>query len=166
MKNIKHKKIYLLIYILLIIKCVIITAQINALNLGQTPQNAISIFPAGFHTDEINKNINFKFYSISYKGYIISSFENSFKDNTYSIGINKNITSKNKITIGYSAGLLYGYNGKLSNTKGIPFRKTFLFQGDINPFLGLNISYKLTKKIEFATFLEPLVIIYGFNFLY
>jgi hypothetical protein len=140
--------------------------QINALNLGKTPQNAISIFPAGFHTDEINKNINFKFLGISYKDYTFSSFENSFKDRTYSIGINKNIFSKNNVFIGYTVGILYGYDGRLSTTEGVPFRKTFLFKGDINPFLGLNISYQLTKKLEFATFIEPLVIIYGFKFLY
>ena len=159
------KKLIISLLIIYLV-CLKIAVPTHAFKWGSTPENGIYILPGGFHTDEIEKYVNFKFIGVSYKKYYIASFENSFGLQTTTIGINKNFKKKKKLSIGYTAGLLYGYKGKLSKVRGIPFKNTFLFKGDINPVIGLSLSYKINNKLEFISLIEPLVIIYGFKFLH
>lgn len=153
-------------YFCIILLTLCFSVPILSANFGAASKNGVYIFPAGFHTNNIKKNINFKFFGISYKNIHLANFENSFKDPVISLGINRLLYSKNKFTIGYTAGLLYGYKGKLSNVKGIPLRKSFLFTSNINPVIGLSSAYKIHPNIHLATFIEPLVIIYGIKFVY
>ena len=167
MKILNHLNLLLLLkFLSLLVVIFSFSTPILPLNIGPPSQSGIYIFPTGFHTNKIDKNINFKFFGISYKNIHLARFENSFKDPVISLGINRLLYIKNKFTIGYTAGLLHGYKGKLSNVKGIPLRKSFLFTSNINPVIGLSSSYKIHPKIHLATFIEPLVIIYGIKFVY
>ena len=52
------------------------------------------------------------------------------KDLTFIVSYKRNIEITDRFSIIYGFGLMYGYHGKLQNTNGIPFRKSFLFTGD------------------------------------
>jgi len=62
-------------------------------------------------------------------------------------------------------GIMYGYDGRLQNTEGIPFRDTFLIKGDINPVVGVELDYRFYKKWSVHTSIAPRIIIYGFRYL-
>ena len=74
-----------------------------------------------------------------------------------------NFTKRFSMNVG--GGIMYGYDGRLQNTEGIPFRDTFLIRGDINPVVGVELDYRFYKKWSVHTSIAPRIIIYGFRYL-
>lgn len=63
--------------------------------------------------------------------------------------------------VDYYLGLMVGYNGKLADVGGIPFRHTVLFRHDLNPIGTLDLHIDVSEYFELRTFLTPLVALAG-----
>ncbi len=69
--------------------------------------------------NQVNKEIG-----VSYKGFYATTFENSYYNQTYSVGIQRtiwqhDIGQRGACAIGYRAGIMYGYDRRLSTLAGV-----------------------------------------------
>lgn len=104
------------------------------------------------------------FMGYNYKGFEISLFQNSFRDLTFGFSHKRVWKFTDKFSANYGIGILYGYDGRLQNVEGIPFRDSFLIKGKINPVIALELDYKIYKNISIHSNITPLVIIYGIRY--
>lgn len=130
---------------------------------GKQLASAITFLPVGSHTTDIDF-IGVYYTSYNYKSLEFAVFRNSFKDPTFMVTYKREIPLSDKLSLMYGAGLMYGYKGRLQNTSGIPFRKTFLFTGNINPTAGIELDYKISKKVSFHANIASLVFVYGLRY--
>ncbi|MFY9243472.1 MAG: hypothetical protein WAO74_10615 [Polaribacter sp.] len=130
---------------------------------GQPVESAIIFMPIGHHI--INPDVIFPFYTgINYKGFEISMYANSHNDITTSIYYKRKQNLSEKWSFIYGIGLAYGYDGKLAEVEGLPFRET-LFSGPITPMVGFEFNYKISKKISInLSVAPPVVIAYGIRY--
>ena len=131
--------------------------------IGEKLETSIIFMPLGFHTK--TPDIFGVWYTgYNYKGFEISLFQNSYRDLTFVFSHKRAWRFTDKFSTNYGVGILYGYDGRLQNVRGIPLRDSFLFNGKINPVITLEVDYKISKNISIYSSLTPLVIIYGLRY--
>lgn len=132
---------------------------------GKPTKNGILYLPLGRHTQIAEENFSSNnLIGIVYNSFSFGTFINSFHERTWYLVIIRNIFSYYGFGIDYFAGLLYGYEGKLSQIEGIPLRETFLFQHNLNPVVSLGAHYEVEKHIQAQVMITPLVILYGVKY--
>ena len=141
---------------------------------GDPMESSITAMPIGLHTDfekhsskkrsTINGLHEALYFGINYKTIELIGFQNSFGDLTIGLLYKRTWNFTKRFSINFGVGLMYGYDGRLQNTEGIPFRDTFLIKGDINPLTGFELDYKVYKKWSLHTSIAPRIIIYGFRY--
>lgn len=134
---------------------------------GDPIENSFTFMPAGTHYI-YGPDI----FGVWFAGFTVKSFElsvvlNSKHDWTTILLYKRAWPITEKFAINYGAGVMYGYHGKLSTTRGIPVKlaKSFLFTGEINPVAGIGFDYKLSDKVSLHADVAPLIIIYGLRFI-
>ena len=130
---------------------------------GAPLKSGITFMPVGTHTIEPNV-FDVWYGSYNYRNLELSVFKNSFSDWTLGLFYKRGYYFSEKFHIAYGGGIVYGYKGKLQTVDYIPFRDSFLFTGAISPIVGLDIDYKISKKVSIRSSISPLIIIYGFRY--
>ena len=102
---------------------------------GNELESSITAMPIGLHTDfekhsskkrsTINGLHEALYFAGNYKSLELAGFQNSFGDLTVALFYKRawNFTKRFSMNIG--GGIMYGYDGRLQNTEGIPFRDLF-----------------------------------------
>ncbi|PQJ79533.1 hypothetical protein [Polaribacter porphyrae] len=159
-------------YIILIIfiNVFVIHAQENEQSFwnilkGKELETSISFLPAGTHYTSLEFN-EVWYTSFNYKSYEIAAFKNSFNELTLAALYKRQIGISEKLSLIYGIGIMYGYHGKLVDVPTIPFRKSFLFTGEINPLIGLTLDYRFAKNFSFQVAISPAVAIYGIRYIF
>ncbi|MGK0414540.1 MAG: hypothetical protein ACJA1B_002767 [Polaribacter sp.] len=130
---------------------------------GEKLEDGFIFMPLGSHT--VRPDVFDVWYTgVSYKNIELSVFRNSFRDWTLGIYYKRVWYFSEKFYATFAGGMFYGYKGKLQTVKEIPFRDSFIVTGDINPALGLDVDYRISKKISIHGSVTPLIIIYGFKY--
>lgn len=85
---------------------------------------------------------------LSYKGWFAITFKNSFYNQTYAAGVQRNIythkvTNKVDINLGYRAGFIYGYDGRMATL----FEKIKVMPG-VLPYITLE-SEKIGVEFQY-----------------
>lgn len=142
---------------------------------GDPTKSSVTAMPIGLHTDfekhsskrrsTINGLHEALYFAVNYKNVELSVFQNSFGDATIGLGYKRTWNFTKRFSANFGAGLIYGYDGRLRNTEGIPLRDTFLIKGDVNPVIGLEFDYRFYKRWSVHTSIAPNIIVYGFRFL-
>lgn len=142
---------------------------------GDPTKSSFTAMPIGLHTDfekhsskkrsTINGLHEALYFAINYENVELSVFQNSFGDATIGLGYKRTWNFTKRFSANFGAGLIYGYDGRLQFTEGIPFRDTFLIKGDVNPVIGLEFDYRFYKRWSVHTSIAPNIIVYGFRFL-
>lgn len=130
-----------------------------------------SIFydPIGSHTGLSSSSPELKWFQLTgivFRSFFVMTFINSFGDRTYAIGAQRYIYENHNLAIGYGIGLMYGYNGRLSKVKNMPFSDAFLLRGDINPVFGIITDYKIHNNWRINCVITPLVVTIGFRYVF
>lgn len=132
---------------------------------GGAPKNGVIYLPFGRHTQIQDENLTVNnLVGVVYNSISLGTFINSFREQTWYLVVMRNIFSYHGFGIDYFAGILYGYNGKLANVKGIPFRDTFLFKYNLNPIISLDTYYEITDYFHIQAMITPLVILSGIKY--
>jgi len=131
---------------------------------GEEVKSSVTFLPFGSHTSNLDV-INVWYTSYNYKSYEVAAFKNSFGEFTLAAFYKRKQQVTKNFSVIYGLGVMYGYHGKLRDVESIPFRKTFLFTGEINPVGGVNLDYRVAKKISLQISLTPVVILYGFRYI-
>ena len=142
---------------------------------GDPLESSITAMPIGLHTDfekhsskkrsTINGLHEALYFAGNYKTIELAGFQNSFGDLTVALFYKRAWNFTKRFSMNVGGGIMYGYDGRLQNTEGIPFRDTFLIRGDINPVVGVELDYRFYKKWSVHTSIAPRIIIYGFRYL-
>ena len=133
---------------------------------GQPVKNSIFYEPLGSHTKDGHRKLKwFQLAGFTYHSFFAMTFINSFNDRTYALGMQRYVYQNKIIALGYGFGLMYGYNGRLANVGGIPFRNSFLFKYDINPLACLLADINLSKRVKMSFVITPLVLTVGLRIL-
>jgi hypothetical protein len=157
------------ILILLLFSSLVIKSQDKKKTIWETVkgkelETSMSFRPFGTHYTSLEFN-EVWYTSFNYNSIELIGFKNSFNELALGLCYNREIGITQKLSLIYSFGIMYGYHGKLVDVKTVPFRKTFLFKGEVNPLGGLTLDYRIAKKISFQLSLTPAVGIYGFRYL-
>tara|TARA_B110000046_G_scaffold185695_2_gene228657 strand:- start:5962 stop:6450 length:489 start_codon:yes stop_codon:yes gene_type:complete len=131
---------------------------------GEELKSSVTFLPFGSHTSDLDV-IDIWYTSYNYKSYEIAAFKNSFGEFTLAALYKRKQQVTEKFSVIYGLGVMYGYHGELRDVESIPFRNTFLFTGEINPVGGVNLDYRVAKKLSLQISLTPVVILYGFRYL-
>ena len=136
---------------------------------GDKVENSVTSLPFGYHTDR-DRHAGEPFVhpvwctSVSIHSFEISGFKNSFGDFSLGLYYKRKIVFTKRLSINYGAGIIYGYDGRLKDVEGIPFRETFLVTGPINPVVGMSFDYRVTNNFSFHITGAPQIIIYGVRY--
>lgn len=132
---------------------------------GEQPKDALTYMPFGTHTydSRIHKPHETQYVGYNIKSVEFAAFINSYQDWSLSMMYKRMIPLGKRWSIDYGAGLIYGYDGRLSEQQGIPFPE-LLFSGPINPIAGGGINYKFSKKWSVAVLIAPQINIYGVKY--
>jgi len=132
---------------------------------GKPATDAITYMPFGTHT--YGKKLH-KPHPTHYIGYNIKAIEaaafiNSYEDWSITMMYKRQVPLSKKWSIDYGMGLIYGYDGRLVDQPGIPFKYS-LFSGPINPIAGGGINYRFSKKWSASVMIAPQINIYGVKY--
>ena len=130
---------------------------------GEKLESGIVFMPIGSHTTAPDV-FDVWYTSYNYNNLEIAIFKNSFSDWTLGALYKRAWYLSKKFHIAYGGGIVYGYKGKLKTVKNVPFKNSFLFTGPINPIIGIDVDYKISKKISIHSSISPLIIIYGLKY--
>lgn len=126
---------------------------------GQAPESAITFAPVGYHimdglrgTPQPN-DLNWMT-AINYKTYIIGTFNNSERRQTYFAGVDRDFYFHKRISLGYLLAIMHGYGGSLRPALGP------VLGGDPGLLLALTARYRLTQHFDAFT------AYYGMGFLF
>ena len=131
---------------------------------GKELESSITFLPFGSHTKSLDF-LEVWYTAYNYKSFEIAAFNNSYNDLTVALFYKREIEVIEKLSFIYSFGVMYGYGGKLKDLAGIPFRNTFVFNGDVNPIAGIIFDYRIVKKVSIQLNVSPVVIVYGARFI-
>tara|TARA_B110000091_G_scaffold69035_1_gene75900 strand:+ start:264 stop:752 length:489 start_codon:yes stop_codon:yes gene_type:complete len=156
------------IFSMLILGSLSLTAQDKKKSFWQTLkgeelETSMSFLPFGTHYTSLEFN-EVWYTTFNYKSIEFIGFKNSFNELAIGLSYKREIGITQKLSLIYGIGIMYGYHGQLVDVETIPFRKTFLFKGEINPLAGLTLDYRIAKRISFQLALSPAVGIYGFRY--
>lgn len=133
---------------------------------GTTPADGLLLLPAGWHP---STSLNFQNISginlvaYSKKSLIGGTFNNSFGDRVWFLGVTRTLISKNRFGLDYSAGLMVGYKGRLAASISGPLKP--LFEGNLNPYIAISPYYQISDRLEARILAAPPNIV-GFGLKY
>ncbi len=154
-----------LILLFLIFYTGIVYANVFTFLWGKPVKNSVFYLPIGSHTKNGHRKLKyFQLMGGVYKTFYLMTFINSFNDRVWSAGIQRYIWQFHRISVGYGAGLMYGYKGNLSTVNGIPLRNTFLFKYNLNPGIVGLFDITITKRVQMSFVVAPLVVAGGIRF--
>jgi len=151
------------IFILIFLYSPFVFSNIFKFLWGKPVKNSVFYLPVGTHTRHFGLTY-FHLAGGSYKTFYLMTFINSFDDRVFSAGVERYIWQYHQLSVGYGAGLMYGYHGNLSTVHGIPLKDTFLFKYNINPVVVGIADITLTKRTQMTFVLAPLVVSIGIRF--
>lgn len=132
---------------------------------GKPIKDGLIYMPFGIHTNLDGENANNNaLLGVVYNSFVFGTFINSFNDRTWYIAKARNIISYKDFGVDYYFGLMYGYKGKLSTSKGIPFRNTFLFKGNLSPAFTIAAHYSISDHVQVQTILSPHISLFGVKY--
>ncbi|WP_299058683.1 hypothetical protein [uncultured Polaribacter sp.] len=131
---------------------------------GEELETSVTILPFGTHYTALQFNEVY-YVGFNYKSFELARFTNSFGEPSLTALYKRKIAFTENFSMQYGFGFMYGYHGKLQDVETIPFRNSFLFTGQINPLGGINLDYKLAKKLSFNLAITPVVAIYGLRYI-
>lgn len=142
---------------------------------GDQLQSSVTAMPIGLHTDfekhssktrsTINGLHEALYFAGNYKSVELAFFQSSYGQLVVAAFYKRAWNFTKRFSVNVGGGVMYGYDGKLRNTDGIPFRDTWLIKGDINPVAGFELDYRFYKRWSVHTSIAPRIIIYGFRYL-
>ena len=130
---------------------------------GERLEDGLVFMPIGFHTSDFDF-FDVWYTSYSYKSVELAVFKNSFKDWTLGLIYKRTLYLSEKFHINYAGGIVYGYKGTLGDIRTFPFHDSFLFTGNINPILGIDVDYRITKNMSLHSSISPLIVVYGIKY--
>lgn len=143
---------------------------------GDPLKSSVTAMPIGLHTDfekhgtskrsTINGLHEALYFAGNYKSVELAVFQNSFGDPVVALFYKRAWNFTKRFSVNVGAGIMYGYEGRLQYTDGIPFRDTWLIKGDINPVTGFELDYRFYKKWSVHTSIAPRIIIYGVRYIF
>lgn len=131
---------------------------------GKELETSITFLPIGVHTKD-GSIIDTYYVGYNYKSFEIAAFKNSYEDLTILALYKREIPLYKKLSFIYGLGLMYGYDGKLQDVSGIPFRNTFLYSGAINLSGGFILDYRTSKKFSLQINVSPVVLVFGVRYI-
>jgi len=131
---------------------------------GKELESSIKFLPIGVHTKD-GSIVDTYYVGYNYKSFEIAAFKNSYEDLTILALYKREIPLFKKLSFIYGLGLMYGYDGKLQNVSGIPFRNTFLYSGPINLSGGFILDYKTSKRFSLQINISPVVLVFGVRYI-
>jgi hypothetical protein len=132
---------------------------------GTPLEDGIFYLPYGLHHNSTRID-GFQLVGGIYRSLYAMTFINSDGDRTWSVGFERNVYSYRRLRLGYGAGLVYGYGGRLADSPHLPLAHTFLFEHDINPVLGVPAHLVITKRVQLESFVTPLVTLGGLKIVF
>lgn len=160
---------YIVLNSLLIFNVLIINSQEKKKSIwetlkGKELESSIKFLPYGLHTSD-GSFVNAFYIGYNFKSFEIAAFNNSYDDLTILVLYKREIELCKKLSLIYGIGIMYGYDGKLQNVSGIPFRKSFLYSGAINLSGGFLLDYRVYKKFSLQINISPVVLICGVRYI-
>ncbi len=127
---------------------------------GTPPSNGVFYMPAGLHHYATDPKYIGMVGGI-YKALFGMTFTNSYDDRTWALGIQRDFYHAGRLRLGYAAGLMYGYHGRLAESHRFPLQNTFLFTGDVNPVIGVPVHIDTSTRLQLEVFITPIVSLLG-----
>lgn len=160
---------YFILYLLVLLNSLNTNAQEEKKSIwkilkGQELESSVKFLPFGIHTKD-GSFVNTFYLGYNYKSFEIAAFKNSYDDLTILGLYKRQIQLYEKLSLIYGLGLMYGYDGKLQNVSGIPFRNSFLYSGPINLSGGLIIDYRVLKSFSLQINISPVVLVFGVRYI-
>jgi hypothetical protein len=131
---------------------------------GKELETSITFLPVGSHTKDFDF-LDVWYTSYNYKSLELAVFKNSYDFLTIALIYKRQIKLIEKLNFIYGFGIMHGYGGRLQDVIGIPFRNTFIFNGEINGTGGVSLDYRIAKKISVQLNVSPVVLVYGVRFI-
>lgn len=133
---------------------------------GEYPKTGITYMPVGTHTygSKIHKPHETHYIGYNYKFLEIATFINSYHDWSISAMYKRMIPIGKRWSINYGGGIVYGYDGRLQDQQGIPFKKV-LFSGPFNPIFGGGVNFKISDRWLVSVIIAPQINLYGLKYL-
>ncbi|PQB08191.1 hypothetical protein BST83_14385 [Polaribacter filamentus] len=131
---------------------------------GEELETSITFLPVGSHTKDFDF-LDVWYTSYNYKSIELAVFKNSYDFFTIALIYKRQIKLIEKLNFIYGFGIMHGYGGRLQDVTGIPFRNTFIFNGEINGTGGISLDYRIAKKISVQLNVSPVVLVYGVRFI-
>ncbi len=159
------KKSRIIISVFFIFFAATASANIFTAIWGKPVRDSIFFLPVGSHTMDGHQGL--KFFQLAggtYKTFYLMTFINSFGQRVVSAGIERYFWQWRRLSLGYGAGVMYGYNGNLSTVHGIPFNNSFLFKYDLNPVVVGLADIAITKRFQLSFVIAPLVVAGGLRY--
>ena len=135
---------------------------------GSTPEDGLLLMPVGWHprpslAGDSLTSVNL--IALSKKSLIGGTFNNSFGDRVWFIGVNRTLLSKNRFGLDYSAGLMVGYKGNLANSIKGPLSP--LYEGHVNPYFAIAPYYRMSERLEARLLAAPPnIVVFGLKYLF
>lgn len=131
--------------------------------LGDPMESAVTFMPTGSHTRTVDV-FGVWYTAYNYKSIEIAAFSNSYQELTFALFYKRSWKFSKRFSVLFGGGIVYGYHGKLSEVEGVPLKNTFLFTGEINPVLGIELNYRISERLSIASNIAPLIVIYGLKY--
>lgn len=131
---------------------------------GTAPENGIFFLPVGYHTQYERRVTRNDLAGAVYRSVAVGTFVNSFDDRSWFLVWLRRVVATPHFEVEYFAGVVGGYRGRLQETTGIPFRKTFLWRGDVNPVVSLNLGVVLAPNLRLQMMVSPLMTCTGIKY--
>lgn len=128
---------------------------------GDPIENSITLMPFGTHYIYDQDIFTTWYTSVTIKSIEAMVFLNSKEQWTTGLLYKRALPISEKFALNFGGGLMYGYDGTLETTRGIPKSLSVLFSGPINPVVGVGFDYKIFNKLSLHVDLAPLIVIYG-----
>ena len=160
---------YIILNSLLILNIFVINSQEKKKSIweifkGKELESSIKFLPFGLHTSD-GSFVNAFYLGYNYTSFELAAFNNSYDDLTILALYKREIELYKKLSLIYGLGLMYGYDGKLQNVSGIPFRNSFLYSGAINLSGGVILDYRAYKKFSLQINISPVVLVFGLRYI-
>lgn len=139
-------------------------AQVPEWLAGTAPENGVFFLPLGYHTQYERHATRNDLAGAVYRSVAAGTFINSFDDRSWFLVMIRRVVATPRFEVEYFAGVVGGYRGRLQETTGIPFRKSFLWRGDINPVVSLNLGVVLAPNLRLQMMVSPLMTCTGLKY--
>ena len=143
-----------------IFACAVADAGFWATIWGVAPQSSFIFAPVGYHIMDALRgisqpnNLNW-LTAVNYKTFIGGTFNNSQRRQVYFLGINRNLYTYKKLSLGYMLGIMHGYNGYLKNSLGP------IFGHDPGPIAVVTMRYAVKKHVDLFSVYEGFGLLFG-----